>query len=257
MNKLKLVLIIAFLPNILFGQSYLSEERKSEIKTSERYYWGECSDFKEDAARQCAFSDLSAQVINDAVNQSIKADEILKVIEMGTHFDRLQQKGKKIKILAWIVKDSVFVTIQKPITQTSTASQAVSIAKPSVTKQPATQPQPTPKAEAKPIATGNPILQKLAACKNYKEVKRIATRYGFVRGKINSTEGFSYPEKCIIAVFTADGALSALLDVGDSARTDLLSGQTIQNPEQYYNRNDYFLWYMQQIDKSINNFKKI
>lgn len=226
-----IIIKIAF-SSCLFGQNYLSRERENEIKLSEKYYWGECSDFKETEAKQCALVDLSNQIIQKAVNQMKKTDEILKEIETDVHFERLQQQGK-IKILAWIEKDSVFVTTKKPITQMSDSK-------------PATQ-TPIQKPEIKLVATGETVLQKLAACKTYSEVKRIAIMNGLVRGStINSSKGFSNPEKCIIAVFTLDGTLSALLDVGGSSRTDLISGKTVQNPEQYYNRGEYYLLYMQQ-----------
>jgi hypothetical protein len=75
----------------------------------------------------------------------------------------------------------------------------------------------------------------------------VAKRNGVVSGEINKgSKGFANPSNCIIAVFTADRTLSALLDVGSGSRTDLLSGETIQNPEQYYPQGEYYLLYMQQ-----------
>jgi len=216
----------------LSGQNYLSKERENEIKLSEKYYWGECSDFKDVEAKQCALVDLSNQIIKSTVNQSIKVDEILKAIEMSVHFEQLKQQGKQ-KILAWIEKDSVFVTTKKPITQLSDSK-------------PIVQP-PASAPESKLVATDNTVLQKLAVCKTYNDVKRVAIMNGLVRGSIiNSSKGFTNPEKCIIAVFTLDGTLWALLDTGGSSRTDLISGKTVQNPEQYYNRDNYYLLYMQQ-----------
>ena len=235
-----IMLLTAFSPCIS-AQNYLPKERENEIKTSEKYYWGECSDFKETEAKQCAFVDLSNQVIQSAVNQSIKTEQILKTIQMGVHFERLQQQGK-IKILAWIEKDSVFVSAQKPNSPMPAPNQAV-------------QPQPViaPNQNPKPAVTGNPVLQKLAECKTYNDVKRVATMNGLVRGSaINSSKGFDNPEKCIIAVFTSDGTLSALLDAGGSSRTDLLSGKTVQNSEQYYSQGGYYLFYMQQKSEVAN-----
>lgn len=220
----------------LSAQNYLPKERENEIKLSGKYYWGECSDFKEVEAKQCALVDLSNQIIKTAVNQSIKVEEILKAIEMSAHFEPLRQQGKQ-KILAWIEKDSVFVTTKKPITQLSDSKPI--------------EQTPPPASESKPAATdNNTVLQKLAACKTYNDVKRVAIMNGLVRGSIiNSSKGFANPAKCIIAVFTLDGTLSALLDTGGSSRTDLISGKTIQNPEQYYNRENYYLIYMQQKNK--------
>jgi hypothetical protein len=256
-HTLVFTLITAFAP-CLSAQNYLSKDKENEIKTSKHYYWGECSDFQEGNARQCAFDDLKERVVGDAVKQSILQDKVLEAIEMGAHFDRLKQKGK-IKILAWIAKDSVFVTTQKPITKTPAETKLQPV--PPVVQQPTVKEEtpPTPqvvtkpdsvpvqKTDLNPVATGNPVLKELLACKTYKEIRRVATIKGLVRGsKINSSEGFANPEKCIIAVFTADGTLSAFLDAGSNSRTDLLSGKTVQNPEQHYNQNEYYLWYLLQ-----------
>jgi len=244
------ILVIA-VQTPLYGQNYLSKERENEIKTLEKYYWAECSTFKENEAKECALVYLSNRVIEDAVNQSEKQDKVLKAIAMGAHLDRLQQQGK-VKILAWIAKDSVFITAPKPITQTPVPKPAP-VVQSEVKEEtpPAEKPVPQPELasqpEVKTIVTDDSVMQELAACKTFKEVKRVSTIKGLVRGsKINSSEGFSNPEKCIIAVFfTADGTLSALLDVGSNSRTDLLSGKTIQNLEQY-SKEEYFLWYLQQ-----------
>jgi hypothetical protein len=222
----------------LCGQTYLSKERENEIKTSDKYYWDECSDFNADNARQGAFEGMKMLMIQDVVLQSIKQDEILKAIETGANFDQLQQQGK-VKILAWIAKDSVFVITKKPVS-------------PKPPPPPNPQPvAPAPKEKGTPVPTNDPVLKDLIACKTYNDVRRVATINGLVRGsRKNSSVGFSNPEKCIIAVFTTEGeTLSALLDAGSSSRVDLLSGKSIQNPEQYYNKEAYFLWYMLQKNK--------
>ena len=256
----------------LYGQDYLPKERENEIKMSEKYYWGEGSDFIEELAKLSAFVELSNQIIKDAVGQSEQQDEILKTIQMGAHLERLQQQGK-IKILAWIVKDSVLLTVttqrQRPITQTFVPKP--DLPAPVVHKEEEVVPPPeivptletiptpeiTPMSEMKSVSaasvltesvpTKNPVLQELAACRTYKDVKRVATKNGIVRGQIGKGSiGFLNPENCIIAVFSPDGTLSALLDTGGDFRTDLLSGNKIQNPDRYYNPSEYYLWYMQQ-----------
>jgi len=233
----------------LFGQDYLSRDRENEIKMSGQYYWGEGSYFVEDSAKMFALNELCNFIIQDAVGQSEHQDEILKEIKMDAHVGRLLQQGK-IKILAWIAKDSVLLTVttQRPITRYE--PQSVPVAPAPVVKQKeesVSQPKTVPALALNPVATDNPVLRNLVSCKTYNDVRRVATMNGLVRGStINSSEGFSNPEKCIIAVFTVNGTLTALLDTGDTSRTDLLSGTTIQNPEQYYNKDSYFLWYLQQ-----------
>jgi len=267
MNKINftliMLLITAFAP-CLSAQNYLSKERENEIKTSGKYYWSECSDFKEYEARQCALDEFY-RVVEDAVNQTSRQDETLNAIKTSVRFDRLQQQGKN-KILAWVAKDSVFITAKKPTTQQVKSIEeeeeviwqgmqtnkiqvdTVEEEEEEIVWQP-TQPvsQPQPKAVSEPEQKLDPVLSELVACKDYNCVRRVAITKGLVRGsKLNSSEGFSNPEKCIIAVFTADEKLSALLDAGKGARKDLLTGETIQNPEQYYDLKKYFLWYLQQ-----------
>ena len=238
----------------LYGQNILSRERENEIKMSGNYYWGEGSDFVEELAKLSASVELSNQIIKDAVGQSEQLDEILKAIEMSANLDQLPQQGK-IKILAWIAKESVMLTVsittQRPITlmydPPPVSSNPVQDKIIETERNIVTEPEPVRTPTMNIAITNNPILQEIAACKTYNEVKRVATMHGVVRGVIGGgSKGFLHPEDCIIAVFTADGTLEALLDTGGSSRTDVLSGNTIDHPDQYYNWGDYYLWYMQQ-----------
>ena len=265
MEKIKTQRFVCFLLIVIFaiaiqpclyGQEYLSKESEKEIKTSGNYYWSESSDFDEEIAKMNASVELSNQIIKDAVGQSKQSDEILKTINTSAHLDRLPQQGK-IKILAWIPKENVLLTVavQRPITQQAYEPQHI-VAEPVVKEEESVyQPEveilvqegPIFQQEKIAVATDNPVLQQLAACKTYGDVRRAATMNGLVCGEIGSgSKGFLNPENCIIAVFTVDGMLSALLNIGNNSRTDLLSGKTVQNPEQYYSREKYFLWYMQQ-----------
>lgn len=268
-----ILLLLVFAPCI-FAQNVLLPERVKEIKESGRYYWEECAAFSADEAKSGAFYYLSNKIIADAVKQSITQDEALKALEVNANFDNLRQDGKVV--LAWIAKDSVFVTVKKPIGQTpppaSVQSKNTDIdgAHPVSTQEPPAQktvvqqtpvkvdtptvtapepePEPVPVSSQNtamaPVATDNPVLQELSACKNYKDVQRVARNNGLVVGE--SARGFAHPEKCIIVVFTAEGTLVALLDTGSNSRIDLLSGKTVQNPEQHYKGNGYKLQYLQQ-----------
>jgi hypothetical protein len=256
--SLLIALFASAIQPCLYGQDTLSKERENEIKTSGKYYWGEGADFEEFIAKLTATEDLSNHIFKDVILQTAQQDEILKTVDARQQFGRLQQQGKN-KFLAWIAKDSVFITIQRPITQISaskpqqtaleyTAEQPVRTNEilPAATPTLQSESVVAPEAELTRVTANNPVLQTLAGCKTYRDVKRIATMNGLVRGEIGKgSTGFSNPENCIIAVFTSDGALSALLDNGNDSRTDLLSGNTIQNPEQFYNSGQYYLWYMQ------------
>jgi len=259
MNRLNFTLIImmitAFAP-CLPAQNYLSKERENEIKTSGKYYWNECSDFKEQEAKQCAFDELCYRVIEDAANQTERLDTA--AIKTNARFDLLQQQGK-IKILAWIEKTAQQIeSVEEEVIWQAIQADEIQVDK--VEKeivrqptQPVSQPQPETVSEPKQVPQQKQeqypgrVLQELIACKDYDCVRRVAITSGLVRGsKLNSSEGFGNPEKCIIAVFTADKKLSALLDAGKGSRKDLLTSKTIQNPEQYYDLKIYFLWYLQQ-----------
>ena len=233
---------VALLPH-LYAQNFLSRERENEIKLLGKYYWGEASDFIDEFAKENASIELSNQIIKDAVGQSEKYEEILKAIKINAHLGQLPQKGK-IKILAWIAKDSVMLTIavQRPITQNPNSHSNLDTSIISTT-----QPEPIPQSKNSAIITNNLVLLELAACRTLDDVKLITVKRGLVRGRIGeSAKGFQHPEECIIAVFTEDSTLIALLDKGGNTRIDLLSGSIIQNPEKYFNNDMYYLWYLQQ-----------
>ncbi|MDR0537613.1 MAG: hypothetical protein LBH04_06180 [Tannerellaceae bacterium] len=235
-----ILLLLAFAPCI-FAPNVLLPERVKEIKESGWYYWGDCAAFSADEAKSGAlyyWSKLSEKIIADAVKQSITQDEALKALEMNANFDNLRQDGKVV--LAWIAKGSVFVTVKKPIGQMPPPASVQS----TNTDRDSVHPVSSQNTAMVPVATDNPVLQELSACKNYKDVQRVARNNGLVAGE--SARGFAHPEKCIIAVFTAEDTLVALLDTGGNSRTDLLSGKTVQNPEQHYKGNGYKLQYLQQ-----------
>ena len=89
----------------------------------------------------------------------------------------------------------------------------------------------------------NPLVRDLATCQTYEQFRRTADGYRR-QGKLiygSNKTSFVYPHRCFIAVFSPDQRLIALLDTGDGARTDLLTGNTIQNSEQHF-RGNYLFW---------------
>jgi hypothetical protein len=237
----------------LFGQNYLSSAKEKEIKISGNYFWEEGSDFDEAAAQDKAHDALSAIVITEVVNATLKSDVVLRAIEMGENFARLQEVGK-VRMLAYIAKDSLFVIIKTKFTDlavqaTPQSTQTEPESQPSddrTEKSEDVKPDSQPTTTYLPVESDNPIIQELSACKKYRDVLRVVRRHGLVTG--NSAQGFANPENCVIAVFTADGTLTALLDRGKGARTDLMSGDTDQHPEQLYSKKDYQLLFMQIIN---------
>lgn len=232
-----LMATMVLLPSILFGQSFLSEEQELEIKT-DKYYWEEGNAFDETMAYHDALNNLTERIISDVVYQTKKRDEVLKELEMKAHTGRIRQEGM-VCVVAWIAKDSVFVTTQRPLNR----PQEPIVTPPSSNnvEPPVTKPNPCTNTNK----VDDPVLQELRSCKNYKEVNKVANRHGFVKGDFNTSAGFDRPDLCLIAVFDSNWSLTALLDKGGSSRIDLLSGQTIQNPESNYRNKGYTIWYLQ------------
>lgn len=229
MKKLIFTTTALLLMSLLNAQQYITEEREIEIKTTENYYWAEGQhQNNEDEAKSIALGLLGEEILKDAVNKSIKNEEDLKELEMSIHFDRIQQDGT-ICVLAWIPKEEVFVTTRRPIK------------KPIVKIE-----EDKPVEQPKEVNVTDIVLQKLTQCNNYKEVNKIIKQNGLIRGEFNSTEGFANVGQCIIAVFSSDGILQALLDKGDKNRIDLISGETINDFESYYRNKNYNLLYFQQ-----------
>lgn len=232
-----LMTLMVLLPSIMFAQSFLSEEQELEIKT-DKYYWEEGNAFDETMAYHDALNNLTERIISDVVYQTKKRDEVLKELEMKAHTGRIRQEGM-VCVVAWIAKDSVFVTTQRPLNPPQ---------KPVVTPPTSTNEKPsvtTPNPGTNNNKVDDPVLQELMSCKNYKEVNKVANRRGFVKGDFNTSAGFDRPDFCLIAVFDSNWTLAALLDKGGSSRMDLLSGQTIQTPETHYRNKGYTIWYLQ------------
>ena len=232
-----LMAMMVLFPSIISAQSFLSEEQELEIKT-DKYYWEEGNAFDETMAYHDALNNLTERIISDVVYQTKKRDEVLKELEMKAHTGRIRQEGM-VCVVAWIAKDSVFVTTQRPLNPPQ---------EPVVTPPTSTNEKPsvtTPNPSANTNKVDDPVLQELMSCKTYKEVNKVANRRGFVKGDFNTSDGFDRPDLCLIAIFDSNWALVALLDKGSSSRMDLLSGQTIQNPETHYRNKGYTIWYLQ------------
>lgn len=236
-NKI-LIIIIMFLPSFVFAQSYLTEDIEQDIKLSGKYYWEEGYDFDETKACQIALKELTNRIISDAVNQTNNREDFLRELEIDAHLNRIRQEGM-ICIIAWIVKDSVFVTSQghlNKLQESAINSSTSTVFEPSST---------STFSDMNTSKTDDIVLQELLKCKNYKEINKVINRRGLVKGEMNSSEGFDRPDLCYIAIFDTNGLLKGLLDRGNLSRKDLISGQKIQNPESYFRNEGYNLLYLQ------------
>lgn len=230
------MIVLSLFPCLLFSQEYLSFEEEKRIKFSDDYYWAESSDFDLEQATIQAMDYLVEKVISDAVYQTIERNEMLEELELKVNKSRIRQEGK-FHMIVWIAKDSVTVKVQKPLQSDS--------------KEQNQQLTEIPKQKEDGNSAGytnkDSAIDALKSCKNYKEVNRVTRQYGFMRGELNSSKGFDHPEYCYIAVFSDDYKMVALLDKGTSSRIDLITGQVINNPESFYDKNKgYKLWYFQQ-----------
>jgi hypothetical protein len=205
---LSAIFLFSLLSNA-YGQETLPIEREREIRTSDRYYYGECSAFSEEEAMECAIKELTQKVIVDMVRQAVGSDEakMKNVVEVRAETAILSQIGRTI-ILAWIEKDSISVVDSVP------ALSDIS----------------------------NPVARELATCTTLVEFRRMAN--GFRRqGRLvygENKASFVNPNNCLVAVFSREQRLIALLDTGQGARKELLTGDTIQNAEQHFAGNNLF-----------------
>lgn len=256
---------LLLLPITGFGQEILSMEQEQEIKLSNNYYFGECSDFEEVIAKECAVKSLTNNIIVGMVQQSgKKTEELLKGVEIRIKTAQLSMTGK-VRILAWIEKDSVLVqkpqlsnqdTPQslKPDTQQQVSQDPPQPVKPD-SQQPASSDTPQPanpeNQDAESPATADapkPVIdsyaaRELAVCNTFANFRRKANelkQMGYIIYH-NNRNLFQNPNNCLIAVFTPEQKLAALLDRGDGPRTDLLTGKTVANAEQQYN-DHVFYW---------------
>ncbi len=224
MKKLFLIVVILqSLSGIVFSQNYLTEEQEREIKLSNKYYWEEGNDYDADRAYQNAINSLTDLIIIDPAYQNSSREEVLNKMENNARYGRISQKGM-VCVLVWVAKDNLY--------ETENIQQC---------------PQKEPDS-SKQVSIDSPVLLELKNCKDCKEVNQVVNCHGWIRGRINSSEGFIHPELCIVAVFDANGALIALLDQEKlrSSRMDLISGQLISNPETKFQKEGMYLWYLQQ-----------
>lgn len=225
--------------SIVSAQSYLTDEQEQTIKFSGKYYWEEGNDFDDAIAYNNALNNLTERIIGDVIYQTKKREEVLKELEMKAHTGRIRQEGM-ICVVAWIAKDSVFVTTQRPLNR----SQEPSVTPPSSNKVESPVSKPNPSTNTNNV--DDPVLRELMSCKNYREINKVANRSGIVKGEFNTSAGFDKPDLCLIAVFDTNGSLVALLDKGGTSRMDLLSEKMINNPESFYREKGYNLWFLQQ-----------
>jgi len=217
------VFILFLLPFNGYGQETLTREQEREIKTSGRYYFGECSTFGAETATECALMNLTQEILVDMVRQSIQSEigfeeyEVKKVMEMQAKTALLSTTGR-IRALAWVEKEKIATGISSASTPAPTSTPALT------------------------SSIADSVVRELATCETYGQFRRMAD--GFKRqGKLiygTNKSSFGNPDKCLVAVFTSEQKLIALLDAGQNVRTDFLSGKTIQNVEQHFSGNTLF-----------------
>ena len=235
----------------LYGQEMLSKEQEREIKMSDSYFYGEGTDFEEAVARQLAIDELVLQV-SEVIGKSEKKDEILQSVKTRAKIAQIQITGRK-KMIAWIEKTGINSPALpekqtseinvKPEKQIETPAKAQNESLPVIVRNEAIQNESPNEVN---FETQSPKFRdtalELSKSKTFQQFYRIAETFKR-QGKLiygNKKTSFANPEKCLIAVFSPEGTLVALFDEGKDVRKDLLSGKTVQDPEQYYKENELF-----------------
>ena len=263
-----------------YGQEAISIERQREIRTSGRYFYGEASAFNEEDATRLAINALTQRVVVDMVQQALSPDgtELKNAVEMRAETAILSQGGRII-MLAWIARDRVLADETSEVTPEPTLEpepdtkskpeptpELVLVPIPEPDTEPTYEPEPelTPEPEPEPTYEpthepihepepeptplsllpdiSNPIARELATAQTLADFRRLAD--GFMRqGRLvygTNRASFFNPDNCLIAVFSQEQRLIALLDVGRDERVDLLTGNTIRNPEVHFAGNSLF-----------------
>ena len=219
--KFAIALVSLLTPGILSAQEYLPYEQEIEIKTSDKYYWGEGINADDSTALKSAMVDLTESIVSDILRSTVVNHEALTGdIYEYANMARLENMGDVI-ILAWIDKESLFFNIDS---ETKESAAVVSSA-----------------------VTMTELPAELLACGTLEEFRRYLLRSNFVVGQIGSCAEFTHPERCYVAVFRNNQAknTAALLSPGDESRTDLLTGVTFDNIEEFLDTSRYILWYFQ------------
>jgi len=224
-------------PTKCYGQEMMSSEQEMEIKASGKYYFGECIAVDETEAKECALKELTQEVIVGILQQALaeKKETSLKNLEMRANTAHLPVTGR-IRILAYIAKDSIIV-------QSASAEIPPETIQNIEEQQMATKEelQPAPENLSRPFIA-HPVVRDLADSRTFAQFRSKADSLRR-QGKLvygNRKTAFIHPENCHIAVFS-DRTLIALLGEGNNSRVDLLTGTTIQNPEQHYSGNE-IIW---------------
>ena len=241
-----------------YGQEVLSTQREREIKVSGKYYFAECTAFDEAVAKDCALRDLTQKVITALVQQSIRSEEEMKkVVEMRANMAHLPMIGR-VQILAWVAKDSIFIMQENDTKPEANPEKAApekvepekvepekiepEKIEPEKIEPEKVEPEKEVDRSSKP-AIVNPIIQDLSTSETLTQFERKADGYAR-QGKLlysGRKTAFTRPDNCHIAIFSSSRTLIAILDKGNASRTNLMTGETIKNPEQHYSGNQ-IIW---------------
>jgi len=243
-QKITLMIALLFLTLLNgFGQETMPKEQEREIKTSGRYYFGEGTAFDEAEAKKIALDELIQAVAVALVQQSIKADkpeDLQKSLEMQASIAQLPLTGR-VRMIAWIEKEKVHKVEPTPTPTPPTPTPPTPpMPPPTPPTPPPTSPDPEPTPPSPPTTIVNPVVQDLATSDTYSQLTRKISSW---RGKgkeiiYGRKSSFQYPDRCYIAVFNASKKMIAFLETGNLSRTDLLTGNTIQNPEHHFSGNE-------------------
>lgn len=280
--KHSILILLLAVATLCQAQNYLSTDKENEIKGSGNYYWQECTDATYDAAKACATSLLTADLEmagkpnaadlakkacfdqletrmrvkvlawmpkSGSIDQSAQTVQTTqttsqpKTVQIGTSQPKQTQQTAQTEQPQ---QQTIQITsVQSKTTQTEQPKTIQMTPAQSKQAEAPTQPQ-TLQVSKNSNVPNDPVINALRVCKDYREVRQVVTSKGLMKAeRMNSSEGFTNPADCMIAVFNPSTAqLVALLLPGKTDRVDAVSGRTIEDWVYKYSTDQYNLWYL-------------
>lgn len=215
----------------LLAQSVLTQQEEEDITLSDEFYSEYGYGDTYEAARISALETLQETVLEDAVRFSMTSQEILSAVEMRARYSAVESVGNVI-VLSWIDKDSIMITVEKPL-------------RPAASHEGLEEPVESASVAAsvnQTVTADIHVPDRLLECGNIMDFHRALTYSGCIFSNINSSDGFSDPSKCHVAVFGKDGSTRYILSPGGVSRTDVLTGEVVSS-EVILNSSDYNVLY--------------
>jgi len=250
-NKILLSLILTYSMFNVYSQRNITPEEYKKIITTDAYYWGRSDfDLPTDAAKKQALEELINQI--SEFEKSIIKNDLMKKAK----YVKFEVEGNRKRIICYLPKDSLYIEHimdlmtdgKEPVNEnkTDTVQRKEVFQEFVIENTQETEPEKTtetilPIVETKsvpeivPDNNSNEIINTLSKIYNFNNFCVQLNRYKR-QGKLYDSQNGKAPdvlENCIMAIFKND-VLEAIYDTGSISRKNLLTGETIQKPEDNY-----------------------